>query len=107
MARRKRKRKSDPTRFSKKVVAAVLVAVVIFTVAMVVVYIKTGGVPDTLVTAFFAFAGGEAGALGLIRFGKAKYEKHTSSQQRRGRGASGGIGGHNGHEKQGAGREGR
>ena len=75
MARRKRKRKSDPTRFSKKVVAAVLVAVVIFTVAMVVVYIKTGGVPDTLVTAFFAFAGGEAGALGLIRFGKAKYEK--------------------------------
>lgn len=79
MARRKRKRKSDPTRFSKKVVAAVLVAVVIFTVAMVVVYIKTGGVPDTLVTAFFAFAGGEAGALGLIRFGKAKYDNSTSS----------------------------
>ena len=78
MARRKRKRKSDPTRFSKKVVAAVLVAVVIFTVAMVVVYIKTGGVPDTLVTAFFAFAGGEAGALGLIRYGKAKYTNSDS-----------------------------
>ena len=79
MARRKRKRKSDPTRFSKKVVAAVLVAVVIFTVAMVVVYIKTGGVPDTLVTAFFAFAGGEAGALGLIRYGKARYTDTNNS----------------------------
>lgn len=79
MARRKRKRKSDPARFSKKVVAAVLVAVVIFTVAMVVVYIKTGGVPDTLVTAFFAFAGGEAGALGLIRYGKARYTDTNNS----------------------------
>lgn len=75
MARRKRKRKSDPARFSKKVVAAVLVAVLIFTITMVATYIVTGGIPDTLVTAFFAFAGGEAGALGLIRYGKAKYEK--------------------------------
>lgn len=75
MARRKRKRKSDPTRFSKKVVAAILVAVAAFTVTMIVVYLRTGGIPDTLVTAFFAFAGGEAGALGLIRYGKAKYEK--------------------------------
>lgn len=75
MASRRRKRKTSSNRFSKKVVPAILVAVAAFTVAMVVVYIKTGGVPDTLVTAFFAFAGGEAGALGLIRFGKAKYEK--------------------------------
>ena len=79
MARRKRKRKSDPTRFSKKVVAAVLVAVLIFTITMVATYIVTGGIPDTLVTAFFAFAGGEAGALGLIRYGKAKYEKQDTS----------------------------
>ena len=78
MARRKRKRKSDPTRFSKKVVPAILVAVAAFTVAMVVVYIKTGGVPDTLVASFFAFAGGEAGALGLIRYGKAKYTNSDS-----------------------------
>lgn len=78
MARRKRKRKSDPTRFSKKVVAAILVAVAAFTVTMIVVYLRTGGIPDTLVTAFFAFAGGEAGALGLIRFGKAKYTNSDS-----------------------------
>ena len=75
MGQRRRKRKSNSSRFSKKVVPAILVAVAAFTVTMIVIYVKTGGVPDTLVTAFFAFAGGEAGALGLIRFGKAKYEK--------------------------------
>lgn len=78
MASRRRKRKTSSNRFSKKVVPAILVAVAAFTVAMVVVYIKTGGVPDTLVTAFFAFAGGEAGALGLIRYGKAKYTNSDS-----------------------------
>ena len=78
MASRRRKRKTSSNRFSKKVVPAILVAVVIFTVAMVVVYIKTGGVPDTLVASFFAFAGGEAGALGLIRYGKAKYTNSDS-----------------------------
>lgn len=75
MAGRRRKRKSSSNRFSKKVVPAILVAVAAFTVTMIVVYIRTGGVPDTLVASFFAFAGGEAGALGLIRYGKAKYEK--------------------------------
>lgn len=75
MARRKRKRRtSDPARFSKKVIAAVLFAVAAFTVTMIVVFWRKGAVPDTLVTAFFAFAGGEAGVLGLIRFGKAKYD---------------------------------
>ena len=75
MAKRRRKRKTpDPARFSKKVIAAVLISVAAFTVAMTVIYVKKGGIPDTLVTAFFAFAGGEAGALGLIRYGKAKYD---------------------------------
>lgn len=78
MASRRRKRKTSSNRFSKKVVPAILVAVAAFTVAMVVVYIKTGGVPDTLVASFFAFAGGEAGALGLIRYGKAKYTNSDS-----------------------------
>lgn len=79
MARRKRKRKPDPTRFSKKVVPAILVAVVAFTVTMIVVYIKTGGIPDTLVEAFFRFFGWEAGALGLIRYGKSKYDSSATS----------------------------
>lgn len=74
MVRLRGKREAtDPTRFSKKVIAAVLVSVAAFTVTMIVVFWKKGAIPDTLVTAFFAFAGGEAGVLGLIRFGKAKY----------------------------------
>ncbi len=79
MAQRRRKRKSNTNRFSKKVVPAILVAVAAFTVTMIVIYVKTGGVPDTLVTAFFAFAGGEAGALGLIRYGKARYTDTNNS----------------------------
>lgn len=72
-ARRKKRRKPDATRFSKKIVTAVLVSVAAFTIAMLVIYVQTGGIPDALVAPFFAFAGGEAGALGLIRYGKAKY----------------------------------
>lgn len=75
MAKRKRKRrtKADPARFSKKIITIVLLLVVIFTVTMTVVFIVKGSIPDTLVTAFFAFAGGEAGALGLIKFSETKY----------------------------------
>lgn len=66
-------------RFSKIIIAAVLMSVAIFTVAMVIVFLRTGAVPDSLVTSFFAFSGGEAGALGLIRFGKAKYSDGADS----------------------------
>lgn len=79
MAKRKRKRKADPARFSKKVIAAVLASVAAFTITMIVVFWKKGSIPDTLVTAFYAFAGGEAGVLGLIRFGKAKYDTSGST----------------------------
>lgn len=71
-------KKSDPVKFSKKVVAAMLISVAAFTVTMIVVFLKMGSVPDTLITAFFAFAGGEAGVLGLIRFGDAKYDNNDS-----------------------------
>lgn len=65
----------NPIRFSKKVVFAVLISVLAFTITMIVVFLRMAAVPDTLVTAFFAFAGGEAGVLGLIRIGESKYDK--------------------------------
>lgn len=68
----------DNMKFSKKVVAAMLISVAAFTVTMIVVFLRMGSVPDTLITAFFAFAGGEAGVLGLIRFGDAKYDNSDS-----------------------------
>ena len=72
----RRERTPDPFKFTKKVVAAMLISVAAFTVTMVVVFLKMGSVPDTLITAFFAFAGGEAGVLGLIRFSDAKYDNN-------------------------------
>ena len=70
MAKRKTKK---TVKFSKVVVILVFLSVIIFTTVMTVVYIKCGGIPDTLVASFFAFAGGEAGVLGLIKCYDTKY----------------------------------
>ena len=43
-----------------------------FTVTMIVVYCKTGGIPDTLVTCFFAAVFGECGVMGMLRHAKIK-----------------------------------
>lgn len=68
MKRKKAKRaRRNPAKFSKVVVASVLAAVALFTVAMIFLYALYGGVPDTLIVSFFSFAGGEAGVLGLIK----------------------------------------
>lgn len=78
--RRRRRKKTRPAlKFSKVAIAALLISVAAFTVAMVVVYLWTGGVPDTLVTAFFAFAGGEAGFMGLIKHSDNKYGTDNQS----------------------------
>ncbi len=72
--RRRRKKRSLPKiQYRKAVTSLLLLSVAAFTVAMIVVYIQTGGVPDTLVTAFYAFAGGEAGFLGLIKYSDNKF----------------------------------
>jgi len=72
--KRKIKRKAKP-KFSKNVIVLLLLSVLIFTVTMTVIYVITGGVPDTLITAFYAFAGGEAGCLGLIKYSDTKFEQ--------------------------------
>ena len=46
---------------------------------MILIYREKGGVPDTLVAAFYAFAGGEAGFLGLIKHSDTKYGGGSSS----------------------------
>ena len=80
MARKRRKSKAQTSgKFSKRVVAAVLVAVAAFTVTMIIVFIRTGQTPDTLIISFFTFAGGEAGVLGLIRYGDSKYPAKDES----------------------------
>lgn len=71
--KRRRKKKRSAPKFSKVAVTALLVSVAAFTVSMTVVYLRTGGIPDTLVTAFFTFAGGEAGFLSLIKYSDNKF----------------------------------
>lgn len=72
--RRRRKKRAFPKiQYRKVVTSLLLLSVAAFTIAMTVVYIRTGGVPDTLIAAFFAFAGGEAGFLGLIKYSDNKY----------------------------------
>lgn len=76
-ARRSRRRRKWTVRFSKVAVLALLASVAAFTVVMIWIYLKTGGVPDTLVASFYAFAGGEAGFLGLIKHSETKYGDKT------------------------------
>lgn len=77
-AKRRRKRKTG-LKYNKVVVALLLIAVAAFTVAMIWIYREQGGVPDSLVAAFYAFAGGEAGFLGLIKHSDNKYNSSGGS----------------------------
>lgn len=82
MVKRKRAKRArrNPAKFSKIVVASVLAAVALFTVAMICLYALYGGVPDTLIVSFFGFAGGEAGVLGLIKCNDERQKKKTAPQ---------------------------
>ena len=43
------------------------IAVALFTVVMIVLYIFTGGIPDTLCQCFYSLCGGECGFLAMIK----------------------------------------
>ena len=62
---------------SVKVMDIILVFVgillVTFTVAMIVIFVNTGGIPDTLVGCVFAACTGELGIMGWIKSTKDKY----------------------------------
>lgn len=50
-------------------VILVIIAIVllVFSIAMIVIYYLTGGIPDTLCTCVFAVCGGECGVMGWIK----------------------------------------
>lgn len=54
-------------RFSKWIVAAVIVLNVFFTIAIIYTFLKVGSEPSTLVAAWFAFTTGELWALSSIK----------------------------------------
>lgn len=52
---------------SKRIITALLVFLLIFTVVCLWLFYSTGDEPTTLIGAVFAFCGGEAGVMGWIR----------------------------------------
>lgn len=54
-------------RFSKKIVALVILLNVAFTGAILYVYLKVGSAPDSLIAAWFAFTTGELWFLAGLR----------------------------------------
>lgn len=45
----------------------------LFVLVMLVLYYRTGGIPDTLCTCVFAICGGECGVMGWIKTNKERY----------------------------------
>ena len=76
---KKNKKKSKKIKFQKVVVTALLISVVLFTVCMIYIFCLTEYhvVPDTLITAFYSFAGSEALFLAGIKFTDTKYEANN------------------------------
>lgn len=68
-------------RFSKWVVAAVIVLNVIFTIAILYTFLQTGSEPSTLVAAWFAFTTGELLALSSIKRKEINNEGRDESDQ--------------------------
>lgn len=55
--------------------------IIAFTVTMIILYVKTGGVPDTLVGCFFGACTGEFGVMGWIKSTKDKYLKRDIKKE--------------------------
>ena len=66
------KKKKPKQRFSKAIVALVVVMNIIFTGTVLYVFLKTGSEPATLVTVWFAFTTGELWMLSSIKKTKVK-----------------------------------
>ena len=63
---RRRKDKSSG-KFSKRIVTAVIILNILFTIAVFTAFWHTGNEPTALVVAWFAFTTGELSILGMIK----------------------------------------
>ena len=59
------------------------IAVALFTVGMIVLYIFTGGIPDTLCQCFYSLCGGECGFLAIIKSVKTMVVKRAWQKEDR------------------------
>lgn len=60
--------------FSKGIVILVIILNILFTIAILIVFVTVGSEPSTLITAFFAFTVGELFALAFIKNTKEKHK---------------------------------
>lgn len=59
------------------------ISILIFTLAMIWIYLLTGGIPDTLCTCFFVACTGECGFMGWIKTAKTRYQEHEWTLEER------------------------
>lgn len=77
MKRKRRKRQEESTEekigVMDRVLAFIGILLIAFTITMVFVYCRYGGVPDVLCTCVFGACTGELGFMGMIQSFKTKY----------------------------------
>ena len=67
-------KKAKKTLKTMNIILVILaIAVVSFTITMIMIFVKTGSTPDTLITCVFAATTGELGVMGWIKSTKEKY----------------------------------
>ena len=59
------------------------ISILIFTIAMIWIYLLTGGIPDTLCTCFFVACTGECGFMGWIKTAKTRFQDHEWNLEER------------------------
>lgn len=73
------KRGKKRNRTSKLIITALLVFLLLFTIACLWLFEDTGSEPAALISAVFVFCGGECGILGWIRTTKEKEAKNDNN----------------------------
>lgn len=81
MTRKRRRRSGD---FSKSVVRMTLSIAVLFTIAILILFSRTGAEPQTLVTCFFAGVIAELWNLAGIKKRKIRHESRIDTEDERG-----------------------
>lgn len=67
--------------FMNRIVIADILAALIFTVVMIVVFVKTGSEPSTLIENVFRFLSVEGGVMGLIKVSKTILKSKDDNKQ--------------------------
>ena len=57
------------------------ISILVFTIAMIWIYLLTGGIPDTLCTCFFVACTGECGFMGWIKTAKTRFQDREWQQE--------------------------